>query len=1103
MPADLNEVRYVLSPLQQGFLLNSLYDPDSGVDIVQVICTLREHIQVENFEKAWQTIYTRYAVMRTAFQWKGLHEFQQIVHTSVVMPLEFRDWRKVLPEALHSCLEDFIRADRQLSFDLSKAPLTRLTLCQASDTLYYFIFTFHHIILDGRSVFSLFNETFSLYHALCKGENLSLPVEVPYREFIGWLQRHHTATDKEFWEQWLKAFATPTFITNDGNFRKQADISKSYGDQETRLSATISKGLRMLVDENHLTLNTLLQGAWAILLSRYNRQDDVVFGVTRSCRRKTVEGSDDIIGLLINTLPMRIQLSPDRALLDWLKQIRTQNKELQEHIHSSLAQVQSWSEIQKGIPLFDHIVIFEDFTLNSALRSQGEKWENREFELRRRPNYPLTVYGFNESEFLIKIIYSQEHFDDDSIKLMLGHLQAILEGILANPNCKLGDLSLLTSEERNQLFSKVLAPELDRVRDLCIHELFEEQVIRTPNAKAVIFEKEWLTYHELNARANQLANYLRNSGVVPDALVGICMESSIEMIIGLLGILKAGAAYVPLNPTYPSDRVAFILQDTGVKILLTQSRLAAKFITYSAHIVSLDDEMEGSLQSWDRDNLTCTTTPANLAYIMYTSGSTGQPKGVQVAHHNVVSLFFSTEALFKFDEHDVWTLFHSFGFDFSVWEIFGALFHGGQLIIVPFWVSRSPEVFYDLLCEKQVSVLCQTPSAFYQLIRADDADQQHQQLGLRWVIFGGEKLEIANLRPWFLRHGDAVPRLVNMYGITETTVHVTFRVITLKDLEDPVTSVIGNPIPGWRIYIVDHYHQPVPIGIPGEIWVGGPGVSRGYHNRPDLTAQRFISDPFHKLPGERIYRSGDLARFLPSGEIEYLRRIDEQVKIRGFRIELGEIRACLNQHPVVLDCVVLMRERSFDDKQLIAYVVVQTETPSAGELREFLKTKLPEYMLPTAFVFLDSLPLTRNGKLDRQALPSPDWTVNNNAYVAPRNPTEKILEDIWVDVLHLKQVGVRDNFFELGGHSLLAAQAMARVREAFRMDLSLRQLFDSPTIEELAKIILEEQCMISKPSNSIQPTAGPANDLQPTPINRYSDQQVEDFLSEFFDESNG
>jgi amino acid adenylation domain-containing protein len=615
--------------------------------------------------------------------------------------------------------------------------------------------------------------------------------------------------------------------------------------------------------------------------------------------------------------------------------------------------------------------------------------------------------------------------------------------------------------------------ERDYLQDKCLHQLFEVQAEQSPNAVAVNFPttpepaeggpagegwrgKEQLTYRELNQRANQLAHYLRALGVKPEVPVSICVERSLEMVIGILGILKAGGAYVPLDLAYPKERLAFILEDAQTPVLLTESSFLEKLPDHQAKVVYLDTDW-GIIDQESTENPTSGAQPDNLAYVIYTSGSTGKPKGVLVSHHNVVRLFEATHPWFRFDEKDVWTLFHSYAFDFSVWELWGALFYGGRLVVVPYWMSRSPEAFYNLLRSERLTVLNQTPSAFRQLIRAEESLGAADDLALRLIIFGGEALDFNSLKPWFDRHGDQVPQLVNMYGITETTVHVTYRPLAITDLDSPPGSLIGGPIPDLQVYILDQHMQLVPSGVMGELYVGGAGVARGYLKRPELTAERFVRDPFGDQQGARLYRTGDLARYLPNGDIEYLGRIDNQVKIRGFRIELGEIEAVLGEHPGVRETVALARDELPGDSRLVAYVVPNQQAADVSELRHFLKNKLPDYMVPSAFVMLDSLPLTPNGKIDRRALPAPSANRPDLeiTYVAPRTELEDFLATLWQEILGIERIGINDNFFELGGDSLGGAVLVNKLQSVLGEYVYIVALFDAPTIAGLAAYLNE------------------------------------------------
>ncbi len=587
----------------------------------------------------------------------------------------------------------------------------------------------------------------------------------------------------------------------------------------------------------------------------------------------------------------------------------------------------------------------------------------------------------------------------------------------------------------------------------CVHRQFAEQARRAPDRVALTVEGRDFTYGEIDARADRLARALRAMGVGPEVLVGLYAERSADLIVGILGILKAGGAYVPLDPAYPAERLALILEDARVPVLLTQRGMRDRLPEHSATALCLDDEdapdalpTEEIADGGSRLN--------NVAYVIYTSGSTGRPKGVAVTHANVARLFARTRPWFGFGASDVWTLFHSFAFDFSVWEIWGALIYGGRLVIVPYWVSRSPEAFYGLLCDEGVTVLNQTPSAFRQLIHAEATLGPRADLALRTVIFGGEALELGALRPWFERHGDESPRLINMYGITETTVHVTYRPVTLDDLDaGPGASPIGGPIPDLRVYLLDPRMEPVPVGVVGELYVGGAGLARGYLDHPGLTAERFVPDPFSGMPGARLYRSGDLARRRPDGEVDYVGRADHQVKIRGFRIELGEIESALLRHPDVREAVVLAREGREGDRRLVAYLAPSGEAaPTSAELREWLGPKLPGYMIPSAFLAIRALPLTEHGKVDRAALLALDAgeAVGRAAYVAPRDEAEEKVAGAWAAVLGVERVGALDHFFDLGGHSLLATQVASRLRDAFGVEVPVRLLFDAPTVAGLA-----------------------------------------------------
>ena len=612
--------------------------------------------------------------------------------------------------------------------------------------------------------------------------------------------------------------------------------------------------------------------------------------------------------------------------------------------------------------------------------------------------------------------------------------------------------STLVDAERHKVLEEWKAAEREYPQDKCIHQLFEEQVVRTPEAIAVVYENQSLTYRELNQRANQLAHYLRKQGVGQESLVGLFLERSVEMIIAILGTLKAGAAYVPIDPVYPIERISFILEDTKTSVVVTEEAFRLRLTQVSALFIFIDSDWKVV----DQENNTTVKSyiaPDNLAYVIYTSGSTGNPKGVLITHNNVVRLMRATSDWFGFNTQDVWTMFHSYAFDFSVWEIWGALANGGKLVVVSYIVSRSPDAFCKLLAREKVTVLNQTPSAFDQIIRVDTCAEGLDRPNLRYIIFGGEALQMQSLRHWFKKYGDTKPKLINMYGITETTVHVTYRPITKEDLYGP--SVIGIPIPDLKVYILDYQLQPVAVGMPGEMYICGAGLARGYLNQPKLTEEKFISNPFSDNSRNKLYKSGDLARRLPNGDIEYLGRSDFQVKIRGFRIELGEIEAQLNQQPAISASAV-MAEGEGSDKVIVAYLVARAgKQLSASGMRDWLAARLPEYMVPARFVQVAALPININGKLDRQALAQMDGKKLEAGaeYAAPRNELEQQLVTIWESILDQQPIGIHDNFFHLGGHSLLAVALCSQIETKIGKNISIRHIFNYPTIGELANAL--------------------------------------------------
>jgi amino acid adenylation domain-containing protein len=660
--------------------------------------------------------------------------------------------------------------------------------------------------------------------------------------------------------------------------------------------------------------------------------------------------------------------------------------------------------------------------------------------------YDLNVLVRRNAEvFTVTAVYNADIYDSCNVRQMLRHFAVLINTFAADSEQRIDDIALLSTVEEQQQLSGWNDTQASYPTDKTIHQLFSEQVARTPENIAVTFGDERVTYRELDERANRLAHYLRRQGVGPNQLVALCLNKSTEMIVSLLAVLKAGGAYLPLDPSNPAERLQFVMEDSSSTHLITTSSFADKVPVTVPATVLLDADRNAIL-SQPSTSPDTGVGPQDLAYCIYTSGSTGKPKGALIEHRNVVRLMVNDRLQFTFTSADVWTMFHSYAFDFSVWEMYGALLYGGRLVVVPEQVSKDPVLFLDLLVNEQVTVLNQTPTAFYNLASLD----QGQSLALRYVIFGGEALRPALLREWKAAHQDV--KLINMYGITETTVHVTFKEIDDEHVTKD-TSNIGVPIPTTTTYILDDGLRLLPIGVPGEICVGGGGVCRGYLGRDELTRRKFITNPYK--PEEKIYRSGDLGKLLPSGEMVYMGRNDDQVQIRGFRVEPGEVQSQLLTHPLITRAEVIAKTMHHGAIELVAYVVVSGNV-DVKELRAHVASALPHYMVPSAFVYIDAMPLTPNGKVDYAALPPPDMSgvKLERTFVAPRTPEEEVIAAIWKELLGHEEVSVDDNFFDLGGHSLLATQVVSRVRDSLHAELTLAALFESPTVAGLAEVVL-------------------------------------------------
>ncbi|ALY70292.1 pyoverdine non-ribosomal peptide synthetase PvdD [Pseudomonas aeruginosa] len=1028
-------------------------EPESAAYHIPSVLRLRGRLDLDALQRSFDSLVARHETLRTRFRLDG-DEARQEIAASMALPLDIVALGPLEEGALARQVETTIARP----FDLERGPLLRVSLLRLAEDDHVLVLVQHHIVSDGWSMQVMVEELVQLYAAYSRGLELALPaLPIQYADYALWQRSWMEAGEKErqlaYWTGLLGGEQPVLELP----FDRPRPVRQSHRGAQfiLELDIDLSQALRRVAQQEGATAFALLLASFQALLYRYSGQADIRVGVPIANRNR-VE-TERLIGFFVNTQVLKADLDGRMGFDELLAQARQRALEAQAHQDLPFEQLVEALQPERSLshnPLFQVL-----FNYQSEARGNGQAFRFDELQMEsvqfdsRTAQFDLTLDLTDEEQrFCAVFDYATDLFDASTVERLAGHWRNLLRGIVANPRQRLGELPLLDAPERRQTLSEWNPAQRECAVQGTLQQRFEEQARQRPQAVALILDEQRLSYGELNARANRLAHCLIARGVGADVPVGLALERSLDMLVGLLAILKAGGAYLPLDPAAPEERLAHILDDSGVRLLLTQGHLLERLPRQAGvEVLAIDGLV---LDGYAESDPLPTLSADNLAYVIYTSGSTGKPKGTLLTHRNALRLFSATEAWFGFDERDVWTLFHSYAFDFSVWEIFGALLYGGRLVIVPQWVSRSPEDFYRLLCREGVTVLNQTPSAFKQLMAvACSADMATQQPALRYVIFGGEALDLQSLRPWFQRFGDRQPQLVNMYGITETTVHVTYRPVSEADLEGGLVSPIGGTIPDLSWYILDRDLNPVPRGAVGELYIGRAGLARGYLRRAGLSATRFVPNPFPGGAGERLYRTGDLARFQADGNIEYIGRIDHQVKVRGFRIELGEIEAALAGLAGVRDAVVLAHD-GVGGTQLVGYVVADSAEDAERlreSLRESLKRHLPDYMVPAHLMLLERMPLTVNGKLDRQALPQPDASLSQQAYRAPGSELEQRIAAIWSEILGVERVGLDDNFFELGGHSLLATRVISRVRQEQQLDASLKALFERPVLEAFAQ----------------------------------------------------
>jgi amino acid adenylation domain-containing protein len=1043
-PEDL----YKLSPSQAGILFHSLLT--DGDDVYSQLTTseLRGKLDPVAFEQAWQRAVDRHTILRTSFLWEGLEKPLQVVHRQVRLALDYRDCRALSEAGKRRELEVLLAAHRRQGFDLAVPPLMRVALLRLTDETHQLVWGYHHLILDGWSIPLLTQEVLDTYRAIRRGAEPVLAPSCAFRHYIEWLQRQDLGRAEAFWRRTLAGIDSPSVLEGDrestGEDERRGTEPAGFGHRKTFLAPAAAAALQEMGRRNGLTLNTLVQGAWALLLGRYTGRRDVLFGTVFSGRPADLAGAERMIGVLINTLPIRARLTPeDEPLLSWLAGFQQHLFDVSQFDFSPLVDVQGWSEVPRGRPLFESLAVLENYPLGEspATEDGGDVLAVDNAEFGTSTNYPLTLLvGVAGTMTSLDLIYDRSRFGEVLMARLLGHYVHLLETLPVDLRRRLIDLELLTLAERHQILSEWNDTWHPQSAARSLADLFIHQAARTPDAVAVVAGTARVSYGELHARVERFARHLRSLGVGPEVRVGLCAERSIEMLVGMLGILVAGGAYLPLDPAYPKERLAFMLADTEVPVLVTQERLCKSLPIQSARVVFLDREEENGEAG---DSVTIgRAEPGNLSSVIYTSGSTGTPKGVGLEHRSALALL--NWAAERFGDTEVAGVLAttSICFDLSVFEIFVPLTRGGTVILVR-----------DALDAAQASpgvetLLNTVPSILAEMVRTDSFPA-----AVRTVNLAGEPLTRDLVTRIYAR--SSVERVWNLYGPTEDT---TYSMAALVPAEGD-RVFIGRPIANTSAYLLDPAGRPSPLGVAGELYLGGAGLARGYLGRPDLTAEKFVPDPFGTEPGARLYRTGDRARMAADGQLEFLGRLDQQVKIRGFRIELGEIEAALQTHPAVANTVVAVSREGAGEPRIVAYLVPNGGLlPALSEMRSFLRQRLPDFMLPSALVELPSLPLTLSGKIDRKALPLPSTRgrLEPGARRLPRNPTEEVVAGIWSVVIGVEQIGIDDDFFEIGGHSLMATQVVSRLRQTLAVELSLASLFSAPTVARLAERVDEE-----------------------------------------------
>ncbi|MDB4947765.1 MAG: Malonyl CoA-acyl carrier protein transacylase [Gemmatimonadetes bacterium] len=1105
---------YPLTPLQEGMLFHARFAPQSGAHREQAALRVRGPLRPEAYAQAWQRAVDRHPALRTAFVWEKVARPLQVVQRGVVLPVQQHDWRHLAEAERARRVEQLCAAERAVVFDLTRPPLLRLAVARTADDEATVVLSFHHLLLDGWSLALVLDEVVEMHDAICAGRTPDLPARRSYREYVGWLARQDLPAAEAYWRGALKGLQGPTMLGLERPTPATPAGPEDYAREVARVPAEVGLALREEARRHKLTLSTVVQGAWAVLLSRYAATDDVVFGTTVSGRPADLPGVEGMVGLFINTVAVRAAVDPAADTAEWLHAMQDAMAESRLHGHAPLVEVHGWSGVPRHRPLFESLLVYENYPGEGGSARTLEYVDGASPE---RTSYPLSLVVSPGPEGIeLRATFDRRLLDPADVRRVLGHWRELLASMRDGLERPIGELSLLADEERADVLGRWNGAPTPYPRDRTLAELFAAQVAARPGATAVEAEDATLTYADLDARSDALAARLRALGVGPEGRVGIALERSAALVVAVLAAVKTGAAYVPLDPAYPPERIAFMLADAGARVVVSSDALRALVDGAGATVVSVDradGESDTPADSVDSVDSVASAdsagafedgfaAPETVACVVYTSGSTGRPKGIAIPHRAVVRLVRET-AHVQVGPADRVAHVCSPSFDVAIAETWGALLNGAALVVFPRHVTLAPATFAAGLRDGRISVLLAPTALFNQLARV----QPGAFAGLESVVVGGEAMDPDTTRRVLAAGGPN--RLVNGYGPTESCGYSTWH--RVDHLAPRAPSIpIGRTIANTTAYVLDDALRPSAPGVPGELYLGSDGLARGYLGRPGFTAERFVPHPF--ASGERLYRTGDLVRWLADGTLDFIGRMDGQVKLRGFRVETGEVEAALRALPQVRDAVVAVKPDATGERRLVAWIVpasangapaadasggesaksgvVEAGGSTAGPtsvsgpvdgraggspadgaaadagspdgvaadvgvidgmaLREGLRRTLPDWMLPTAYVPIPAVPLTPNGKVDRAALPAVDDAGLGTPYVAPRDDREAAIVEAFRAVLGVEKIGVHDDFFALGGHSLRATQVVSRVRDALGLDVSLPDLFAAPTASALA-----------------------------------------------------